>query len=135
MVSSLKLPYVLIDTAHCPGLSLSALVIQYADNLLKCFATSLSILMSLLASVVIFDFSVGLPISFGACTASLTFTLFLLVDSRYHNRSHSSHSCNVCVHITGWFPICRILSSPGDDLESTKIIPTLSFFTMLPRIR
>jgi hypothetical protein len=36
-------------------------VMKYADNLLKCFATSLSILLSVVASVVLFDFNVSPP--------------------------------------------------------------------------
>ncbi|GAA5944809.1 uncharacterized protein JCM15063_001672 [Sporobolomyces koalae] len=45
---------------------LSALVIQYADNVLKCFATSLSILFSTAASVFLFDFSFTPGIALGA---------------------------------------------------------------------
>ncbi|BGP20479.1 hypothetical protein JCM10213v2_008640 [Rhodosporidiobolus nylandii] len=45
---------------------LSALVMQYADNLLKCFSTSLSILISVAASVVLFDFQISLGIFLGA---------------------------------------------------------------------
>ena len=42
---------------HDPSSS-TALVIQYADNLLKCFSTSLSILLSVAISVAVFDFQV-----------------------------------------------------------------------------
>ncbi|GAA5917865.1 hypothetical protein JCM5296_006661 [Sporobolomyces johnsonii] len=45
---------------------LSALVMQHADNLLKCFSTSLSILLSVAASVVLFQFQVSLGITLGA---------------------------------------------------------------------
>ncbi|GAA5833644.1 hypothetical protein JCM11251_003192 [Rhodosporidiobolus azoricus] len=45
---------------------LSALVMQYADNLLKCFSTSLSILISVAASVVLFNFHITLGILSGS---------------------------------------------------------------------
>ncbi|KAK4051525.1 hypothetical protein OIV83_002665 [Microbotryomycetes sp. JL201] len=45
---------------------LGALVIQHADNLLKCFSTSLSILLSVALSVVLFDFHVTVPVIVGA---------------------------------------------------------------------
>ncbi|KAK4056347.1 hypothetical protein OIO90_002490 [Microbotryomycetes sp. JL221] len=45
---------------------LGALVIQYADNLLKCFSTSLSILLSVALSVWLFDFHVTLPVIIGS---------------------------------------------------------------------
>ncbi|GAA6025324.1 hypothetical protein JCM10207_006246 [Rhodosporidiobolus poonsookiae] len=45
---------------------LSALVMQYADNLLKCFSTSLSILISVAASVVLFNFRLSVGILLGA---------------------------------------------------------------------
>ncbi|GAA5927500.1 hypothetical protein JCM1841_000942 [Sporobolomyces salmonicolor] len=45
---------------------LSALVMQHADNLLKCFSTSLSILLSVAASVVLFQFQMSLGITLGA---------------------------------------------------------------------
>lgn len=37
---------------------LAALVMQHADNLLKCFSTSLSIVLSVAASVALFHFKV-----------------------------------------------------------------------------
>ena len=43
-----------------------ALVVRYADNILKGFATSLSIILSCIASVFLFDFSVTLTFSVGA---------------------------------------------------------------------
>ncbi|GAA6042392.1 hypothetical protein JCM8097_004494 [Rhodosporidiobolus ruineniae] len=46
---------------------LSALVMKHADNLLKCFSTSLSILISVAASVLLFNFRVSLGIFLGAC--------------------------------------------------------------------
>ncbi|GAA5912959.1 uncharacterized protein JCM6883_006270 [Sporobolomyces salmoneus] len=56
---------------------LSALVILHADNLLKCFATSLSILLSLVASVLLFDFTITPGIAVGASlvlAATLAYT-------------------------------------------------------------
>ncbi|GAA5877062.1 hypothetical protein JCM8547_007296 [Rhodosporidiobolus lusitaniae] len=57
----------LVVALQIMGGLLSALVMQYADNLLKCFATSLSILLSVAASVVLFNFHVTVGIFLGAC--------------------------------------------------------------------
>ncbi|SCZ98283.1 BZ3500_MvSof-1268-A1-R1_Chr3-2g06270 [Microbotryum saponariae] len=45
---------------------LGALVMKHADNLLKCFSTSMSILLSVVASVFLFNFQVNLGIVFGS---------------------------------------------------------------------
>ncbi|BGP27890.1 UDP-galactose transporter [Rhodotorula toruloides] len=59
------LPWVVVFLQLTGGL-LSALVMQHADNLLKCFSTSLSILLSVAASVILFSFHVTLGIFVGA---------------------------------------------------------------------
>ncbi|KAF9450244.1 hypothetical protein P691DRAFT_665751 [Macrolepiota fuliginosa MF-IS2] len=46
----------------------TAVVIKYSDNILKGFATSLSIVLSFLASVVLFDFSISWSFVIGAST-------------------------------------------------------------------
>ncbi|XP_022230471.1 UDP-N-acetylglucosamine transporter [Drosophila obscura] len=43
-----------------------AVVVKYADNILKGFATSLAIIISCVASIYIFDFNLTLQFSFGA---------------------------------------------------------------------
>ena len=52
---------------------ITALVIKYSDNIMKGFATSLSIILSFLASVVLFDFHITTAFLFGA-TIVLTAT-------------------------------------------------------------
>ncbi|KIY46949.1 nucleotide-sugar transporter [Fistulina hepatica ATCC 64428] len=47
---------------------ITALVIKYSDNILKGFATSLSIILSFLASVALFDFRITLSFVIGAST-------------------------------------------------------------------
>ncbi|KAH0827123.1 nucleotide-sugar transporter-domain-containing protein [Lanmaoa asiatica] len=47
---------------------ITAVVIKYSDNILKGFATSISIILSFLASVVLFDFHVTLSFIIGAST-------------------------------------------------------------------
>ncbi|BGP43759.1 hypothetical protein JCM10449v2_007816 [Rhodotorula kratochvilovae] len=59
------LPWIVVVLQITGGL-LSALVMQHADNLLKCFSTSLSILLSVAASVVLFHFHITLGIFLGA---------------------------------------------------------------------
>ncbi|KIO19995.1 hypothetical protein M407DRAFT_82043 [Tulasnella calospora MUT 4182] len=44
----------------------TAVVIKYADNIMKGFATSLSIIISFLASVALFDFSITVPFVVGS---------------------------------------------------------------------
>ena len=44
----------------------TAVVIKYADNIRKGFATSLSITISFLASVALFDFSITVPFVVGS---------------------------------------------------------------------
>ncbi|KAG8940700.1 hypothetical protein FRC04_005081 [Tulasnella sp. 424] len=44
----------------------TAIVIKYADNIMKGFATSLSIIISFLASVALFDFSITVPFVVGS---------------------------------------------------------------------
>jgi solute carrier family 35 (UDP-sugar transporter), member A1/2/3 len=46
---------------------ITAIVIKYADNILKGFATSLSIVISFVASVILFDFTITLAFVVGAC--------------------------------------------------------------------
>lgn len=46
----------------------TAMVIKYSDNILKGFATSLSIVISFLASVALFDFQISLPFILGSMT-------------------------------------------------------------------
>lgn len=45
---------------------LVAVVVKYADNILKGFATSLSIIVSCIASIYLFDFHLTLQFAFGA---------------------------------------------------------------------
>jgi UDP-sugar transporter A1/2/3 len=44
-----------------------AMVVKYADNILKGFATSISIIISCIASVFIFNFQITFPFVIGAC--------------------------------------------------------------------
>lgn len=64
----------LIILQACGGL-LVAVVIKYADNILKGFATSLAIVISCIASIYIFDFELNLQFTVGA--AFVIFSIFL----------------------------------------------------------
>ncbi|GAA6009438.1 uncharacterized protein JCM10292_004292 [Rhodotorula paludigena] len=59
------LPWIVVALQITGGL-LSALVMQHADNLLKCFSTSLSIVLSVAASVALFHFKLSIGIVLGA---------------------------------------------------------------------
>uniref|UniRef100_U5ESQ4 Putative udp-galactose transporter n=1 Tax=Corethrella appendiculata TaxID=1370023 RepID=U5ESQ4_9DIPT len=54
---------------------LVAVVVKYADNILKGFATSLAIVISCIASIYLFDFNLSFQFSFGA--ALVIFSIFL----------------------------------------------------------
>jgi UDP-sugar transporter A1/2/3 len=45
---------------------ITAIVIKYSDNILKGFATSLSIVLSFLASIALFDFQISFPFTLGS---------------------------------------------------------------------
>lgn len=65
---------------------LTALVIKYADNILKGFATSLSIVISFLASVALFHFQMTVTFILGSCV--------VLVATWMYNQPESSSSTN-----------------------------------------
>ncbi|KAI9089592.1 nucleotide-sugar transporter-domain-containing protein [Phlyctochytrium arcticum] len=56
-----------------------ALVVKYADNILKGFATSISIILSSVASIFLFDFTVTLMFAFGALVVLYATHLYGLV--------------------------------------------------------
>lgn len=53
-----------------------AVVVRYADNILKGFATSLSIILSCLASVFLFDYVISLTFTAGAALVMLAIYLY-----------------------------------------------------------
>lgn len=53
-----------------------AVVVKYADNILKGFATSLAIIISCVASIYIFDFKLTLSFSFGAALVICSIFLY-----------------------------------------------------------
>ncbi|ORY48303.1 UDP-N-acetylglucosamine transporter [Rhizoclosmatium globosum] len=58
-----------------------ALVVKYADNILKGFATSISIILSAIASVFLFDFYISLPFVIGAAVVLYATHLYGLPDA------------------------------------------------------
>lgn len=59
-----------------------AMVVKYADNILKGFATSISIILSCLASMVLFDFQVTWMFIFGSSLVLLATQWYGLPDRR-----------------------------------------------------
>lgn len=55
---------------------ITAVVIKYSDNILKGFATSLSIILSFLASVILFNFSITLSFVIGSTTVLVATWLY-----------------------------------------------------------
>jgi UDP-sugar transporter A1/2/3 len=85
---------------------LTALVIKYSDNIVKGFATSLAIVISFLASVILFGFEMSVGFSLGAAVVLWATALYnrgeparvsvphtIMVDDDAHSKhSHSSSS-------------------------------------------
>ena len=69
---------VLMIANQAGGGLLVAVVIKYADNILKGFATSVSIIVSTVAAVVLLDFDVTLLFVFGAFLVMLAVYLYSL---------------------------------------------------------
>lgn len=53
-----------------------AVVVKYADNILKGFATSASIILSCIASMYFFDFQLSLQFTIGACLVMLSVYMY-----------------------------------------------------------
>jgi UDP-sugar transporter A1/2/3 len=62
-------------TVQSAGGLIVALVVKYADNILKGFATSAAIIISCIISMVLFDFQLTLLFTFG--TSLVIFSIFL----------------------------------------------------------
>lgn len=69
-----KFIHYLIVLQACGGL-LVAVVVKYADNILKGFATSLAIVISCVASIYLFNFHLSIQFAFGALF--VIFSIFL----------------------------------------------------------
>lgn len=89
----------------------TAIVIKYSDNILKGFATSISIILSFLASVVLFDFYVTLSFIIGAST--------VLAATAMYNQPAPTES-----HIA----MSSTSKTPFPDLSLTKKDPILGEF-------
>lgn len=67
--------WVVISFQSLGGL-LVAVVVKYADNILKGFATSAAIVLSCIASIYLFDFRLSLPFSTGACLVIISVYIY-----------------------------------------------------------
>jgi UDP-sugar transporter A1/2/3 len=65
----------LVVLQACGGL-LVAVVVKYADNILKGFATSLAIIFSSVASIYLFNFNLTFQFTFGAAMVILSIFLY-----------------------------------------------------------
>ncbi|KAK7020544.1 nucleotide-sugar transporter-domain-containing protein [Favolaschia claudopus] len=97
---------------------LTALVIKYSDNILKGFATSLSIVISFMASVALFDFQITLTF----VTGSL---IVVLATWLYNHQPKRSESFSWAF---GW---TEKWNSMNNSLRSPAVVP----YTGLPIVR
>ena len=87
----------------------TAMVIKYSDNILKGFATSLSIVISFLASVALFDFKITITFILGSA--------IVLIATWLYNQ-HSSSLVNIVISKEPW---------PWMKPEKSKDISTPQF--------
>ena len=67
---------VLVISQQAVGGLIVAVVVKYADNILKGFATSLSIILSCIASVFLFDYIISLKFTIGAALVIVAIYLY-----------------------------------------------------------
>jgi solute carrier family 35 (UDP-sugar transporter), member A1/2/3 len=103
----------------------TAMVIKYSDNILKGFATSLSIVISFLASVALFDFKITITFILGS--------VIVLIATWLYNQ-HSSSLVNIVISKEPW-PWMKLekskedISAPqfgGSAVASTSSLVSLS---------
>lgn len=83
---------------------MTAMVIKYSDNILKGFATSLSIVISFLASVALFDFKITITFILGS--------VIVLIATWLYNQ-HSSSLVNIVISKEPW-PWMKLEKSKED---------------------
>lgn len=83
-----------------------AMVVKYADNILKGFATSLAIIISCVASMYLFQFNLTLQFTFGAALVIASIFLYGYDPTRTTPK-----------------PVQRSLSSDSGDDERDKFLP------------
>lgn len=92
----------------------TAMVIKYSDNILKGFATSLSIVISFLASVALFDFKITITFILGS--------VIVLIATWLYNQ-HSSSLINIMILKEPW-PWMKLEKSKEDT--SLRASPSLT---------
>jgi len=92
---------------------ITALVIKYADNILKGFATSLSIIISCLASVALFDFPLTFAFALGASV--------VLAATWMYNQSGNALHLGFCRR-----PPTIVLSKLEDDGDTVSLMSAMS---------
>lgn len=86
---------------------LVAMVVKYADNILKGFATSLAIVISCVASIYLFNFNLTLQFAFGALLVMISIFLYGYVPKAKTPAKSSTPN----------------LSAPPDEAETDKFVP------------
>ncbi|EPQ58349.1 hypothetical protein GLOTRDRAFT_137086 [Gloeophyllum trabeum ATCC 11539] len=101
----------------------TALVIKYSDNIMKGFATSLSIVISFLASVALFDFRITFAFTVGSLTVLLATWLYNQPDSSNGKGWKWSRPCSL------W------RRSSGVSVSSASVTPRRPLSPVLPTSR
>ena len=98
---------------------MTAMVIKYSDNLLKGFATSLSIVLSFLASVALFDFQMTITFVLGSIVVLIATWLYNQHPTRAINRETW-----ICLESEKLTTPCALLSTPiNQQLDNSPQYP------------
>ena len=88
-----------VITVQAVGGLIVAVVVKYADNVLKVFASSFSIILSCLISAALFDFRPNALFSIGAC--------LVILSTAMYSKPSSGGSASIPRSGRGQFPISR----------------------------
>ncbi|KAF8623538.1 hypothetical protein AX15_006314 [Amanita polypyramis BW_CC] len=111
---------------------LTAMVIKYSDNILKGFATSLSIVLSFLASVALFSFSLTVAFVLGSTIVLVATWLYNQPPKRTVSNMTLMLSTKDAASIGGWHPlsVTRNEKVKDDPILSRSTTPALMKFDL-----
>ncbi|TRM57601.1 nucleotide-sugar transporter-domain-containing protein [Schizophyllum amplum] len=115
----------------------TAMVIKYSDNILKGFATSLSIVISFMASVALFDFHLTFTFVLGSSVVLVATWLYNQQPRRARLVSNT-HECDQWTQVTRpdkWKGARSPAVEERQPFEKLRVLSTSSSFSSLPGTR